>query len=253
MKNLFVTIVMLLSLFVLSAGNTLAFDATAEKYFDSGQYEECIKRVESLPDFKKDMSNVMLIAFSNLQMYNFTKQKHFNNEYKAYYDMIVAKSGVDNLRSILFFVNSEDKPDVVKAARKLLKEIFNGLYKIEDIVKILPFTSSSDKDVREYAFTAIERIMDPIRDMVKKGGTMRPIDIQYFTNKEVITTAIDNINISKAKDILLLIEEPAIPYLENVQGNESLKVHEAILKKINERKKKFPDSSWYSATGKKLD
>jgi hypothetical protein len=253
MKNLVISMVMLFSLFIFSATSVHAFDDTAKKYFDGGQYEECIKKVESLPDFKKDISNVMLIAFSNLQLYNFTKQKYFNNEYKAYYDMLVAKSGVDQLTNILFFVNSSDKPDVVKASRKLLKEIFNNLYKIEDIVKILPFTKSSDEDVREYAFSAIERIMDPIRDIVKNGGTMRPVDIQYFTNKEVITTAIDNINISKARDILLLIEEPAIPYLENAQGNESLKVHETILKKINDRKKKYPDSSWYSATGKKLE
>lgn len=253
MKKLFIATVISLSVFVLSATNLLAFDRQAEKFFDDGQYEECIKRVESLPDFKKDISNVMLITFSNLQLYNFTKQKYFNNEYKAYYDMIVAKSGVDHLSNILFFVNSSDKPEVVKASRKLLKEIFKNLYKIEDIVKILPFTTSSDKDVREFAFSSIARIMEPIRDMVKKGGTMRPIDILYFTNKEVITTAIENINIAKAKEILLLIEEPAITYLENAQGNESLKVHKAILKKINERKKKFPDSSWYSATGKKLD
>lgn len=252
MKNFFAATLMLASVF-LFAGNLYAFDETAKKYFDGGLYEECIKRVESLPDFKKDISNVMLIAFSNLQMYNFTKQKYFNNEYKAYYDMIVAKSGVDHLDNILFFVNSSDKPDVVKDARKLLKEIFKNLYKIEDIVKILPFATSSDKDVREYAFSAIERIMDPIREIVNKGGTMRPVDILYFTNKDVIATAIDNINISKAQQILLLIEEPAIPYLENAKSNESLKIHEKILREISDRKKKFPNSFWYSATGKKMD
>ena len=234
------------------SGNLYAFDEEAKKLFDDGQYDECIQRVESLPNFKKELNNVMLLAYSNYQLYNFTKQKHFNNEYESLHDLLLAKAGVDDLNSILFFVNSSDKPEVVESARELLKDIFANLHKIEDVVKLLPFAASSDKEVREYAFEAIERIMEPIRDIVRNGGTMRPVDLRYFQNKELIDTAIENINISAARNILILIEEPAIESLNNSQSADSIKVYEKITDKIKDRKEEYPNSSWYSATGKQL-
>jgi hypothetical protein len=251
MKNYF-SAIMIALIVVLLSSNLYAFDESAKKLFDDGQYDECIQKVESLPNFKKQISNVMLLAYSNFQLYNFTKQKHYNNEYSAYYELLLAKSGVDDLRSILFFVNSSDKPEVVKSARKLLKDIFKNLHKIEDIVNLLPFASSSDKEVREYAFESIQRIMEPIRDIVKEGGTMRPVDVRFFQNKDVINTAIESINISTAQKILILIEEPAIEYLNNSKSTGSLKVYEKINSEIKDRKKKYPNSSWYSATGKQL-
>lgn len=244
--------IMITLIVVLFSSNLYAFDEVAKKYFDDGQYDECIQKVESLPNFKKNISNVMLLAFSNFQLYNFTKQKHYNNEYSAYNELLLAKSGVDDLNSILFFVNSSDKPEVVKSARNLLKDLFKSLHKIEDIVKLLPFASSNDNEVREYAFSSIERIIEPIRDIVKDGGTMRPVDVRYFQNKDVINTAIENINISTAQNILILIEEPAVEHLNNAKTTGSLKVHEKILSEISDRKKKYPNSNWYSATGKQL-
>jgi hypothetical protein len=252
MKKYFAAIMITLIVTLVSSGNLYAFDEAAKKLFDDGQYDECIQKIESLPNFKKQISNVMLLTFSNFQLYNFTKQKLYNNEYNAYYELLLAKTGVDDLNSILFFVNSSDKPEVVKSARKLLKDIFKNLHKIEDIVKLLPFASSSDKDVREYAFDSIQRIMEPIRAIVKDGGTMRPIDVRYFQNKDVINIAIENINLSIAQKILILIEEPAVEYLNNSKSTGSLKVYEKINSDIKDRMKKYPNSNWYSATGKQI-
>lgn len=249
-KNLAAGLLMFVAM--LFSCNLYAFDEEAKKLFDDGQYDECIQRVESLPNYKKELSNVMLLAYSNYQLYNFTKQKHFNNEYDSLHDLLLAKAGVDDLNSILFFVNSSDKPEVVESARELLKDIFANLHKIEDVVKLLPFASSTDKEVREYAFEAIERIMEPIREIVKNGGTMRPVDLRYFQNKELIDMAIENINISAARNILILIEEPAIESLNNSKSADSIKVYEKITDEIQDRKEAYPNSSWYSATGKQL-
>lgn len=250
-KNIAVGLMMIVAV-LFSSGNVYAFDERAKKLFDDGQYEECIERVESLPDFKKQMPNVMLLAFSNYQQYNFTKQKHFKTQSETYYDMLVARAGIDDLNSILFFVNSTDKPAVVKSARGLLKDIFATLHKVEEVINLLPFASSKDEDVRKLAFNTIERILEPIREIVEEGGTMRPADVRYFQNKDLIKFAVENIEISAARNILILIEEPALEALSHETGSAAIKVHEKITKEINDRKKKYPNSTWYSATGKKL-
>ncbi len=248
-KNLAVGLTLFISM-LFSSGNLYAFDEAAKKLFDNGQYDECIRRVKSLPDFRKQRSNVMLVAYSNYQLYNFTKQDKFDDEYQELYDVLLEKADVDDLKSIQFLVNSSDKPAVVESSRKILKGIFEKMHNIDDVVKILPFAHSTDKDTREYAFDAMKRIMEPIREIVKNGGTMRPIDLVYFQNKDVIKAAVENIDISAAKKTLILIEEPALEFVSN--SAELKSISEDITEAVGDRKKDYPNSSWYSATGKQL-
>ncbi len=250
-KNLAVGLTLFISM-LFASGNLYAFDEAAKKLFDEGQYDECIHRVKSLPDFRKQRSNLMLLAFSNYQLYNFTKQKDFDKEYQALYDVLLEKANVEDLKSVQFLVNSSDKPAVVDSSRDILQKIFDDMHKIDDIVKILPFTSSTDKETRKYAFDAMKRIMEPIRDIVKNGGTMRPIDLVYFQNKDVIKAAVENIDISAARKTLVLIEEPALDLLANASSSELKDVSEDISEAVSDRKKDYPNSSWYSATGKQL-
>jgi hypothetical protein len=194
----------------------------------------------------------MLLAYSNYQLYNFTKQGKFDDEYQSFYDVLIEKASVDDLKSVQFLVNSSDKPVVVESSRDILQKIFDNLHKIDDIVKILPFASSSDKETRKYAFDAMKRIMEPIREIVKNGGTMRPIDLVYFQNKDVIKAAVENIDISAARKTLVLIEEPALDFLANANSPELKDLSEDISEAVSDRKKDYPNSSWYSATGKQL-
>ncbi len=249
-KNLAAGLTLFISM-LLSSSNLYAFDEAAKRLFDNGQYDECIQRLKSIPD-RKQRGNVMLLAYSNYQLYNFTKQKTFDKEYQSLYDALLEKTDVEDLKSILFFVNSSDKPAVVESSREMLKEIFENLHKIDDVVKILPFASSTDKETREYAFDAMKRIMEPIREVVKKGGTMRPIDLVYFQNKDVIKAAIENVNIKAARKTLVLIEEPALEFLADATSSELKDVSEDISDAVNDRKKEYPNSLWYSATGKQL-
>jgi hypothetical protein len=251
MKKQFAAGLTLFISMLFSSGNLYAFDEAAKKLFDNGQYDECIQRLKSAPD-KKQRGNVMLLAYSNYQLYNFTKQKNFNKEFESLYDALLEKTEVEDLKSILFFVNSSDKPAVVESARDIVKEVFGNLHRIDDIVKILPFANSSDKKTREYAFDAIQRIMEPIRDVVTKGGTMRPIDLVYFQNKDVIKAAAANADIKAARETLVLIEEPALEFVKNSDDANLKAVADDISDTISDRKKEYPNSSWYSATGKQL-
>lgn len=242
----------LFSSMLFSSGNLFAFDEVAKNLFDNGQYDECIQRVKSKPDLQKQRDNVMLIAFSNYQLYNFTKQKTFNNEFETLYDMLQDEVSVDDLKGLLFFVNSSDKPEVVKSSRDLFKQILKSMHKIDDIVKILPFANSTDKKTREHAFDTMVSIMEPIRHIVKKGGTMRPIDLVYFQNKDVIKSAMENLDISAAREVLVLIEEPALEIINSANDPKLKDISEDVTDAVKDRKKDYPNSLWYSATGKQV-
>lgn len=250
-KNIAAGLTLFISMFIAS-GNLYAFDEVAKKLFDNGQYDECIQRVKANPNLQKQRDNVMLLAYSNYQLYNFTKQETFENEFQSLYDVLLEKADVEDLKSLLFFVNSSDKPAVVESSRDLLEKIFESMHKIDDIVKILPFANSTDKETREHAFDTMTRIMEPIREIVKNGGTMRPIDLVYFQNKDVIKSAMENVDISAAREVLVLIEEPALEIIDSSNDPKLKDISEDITDAVNDRKKDYPNSFWYSATGKQL-
>jgi len=252
MKKNLATVLALCTSTLFASGNLYAFDEMAKNLFDNGQYEECIQRVKSKPDLQKQRDNVMLLAFSNQQLYNFTNQKTFNKEFDSYYDMLRDKAEINDLKGLLFFVSSSDKPEVVKSSRELVKTVFKSMHNIDDVVKILPFANSTDKKTRELAFSAMVSILKPIRNIVKKGGTMRPVDLVYFQNQDVIKSAMENIEISAAREVLVLIEEPALEIVDSANDPKLKDIAKNIRDAVNSRKKAYPDSLWYSATGKEV-
>ena len=127
------------------------------------------------------------------------------------------------------------------------------MHKIDDIVKILPFANSTDKKTREHAFDTMVSIMKPIRNIVKKGGTMRPIDLVYFQNNDVIKSAMENVDISAAREVLVLIEEPALEIIDSSNNPKLKDISEDITDAVNDRKKDYQNSLWYSATGKQVN
>lgn len=252
MKKNISTALALCTSMLFASGNLYAFDEMAKNLFDNGQYEECIQRVKSKPDLQKQRDNVMLLAFSNQQLYNFTNQKTYDKEFDSYYDLLSDKAEINDLKGLLFFVGSSDKPEVVKSSRDLVKVVFKSMHNIDDVVKILPFANSTDKKTRELAFDAMVSIMKPIRTIVKKGGTMRPVDLVYFQNQDVIKSAMQNIDISAAREVLVLIEEPALDIVNSANDPGLKDISEDITDAVNGRKKDFPNSLWYSATGKQV-
>jgi len=58
--------------------------------------------------------------------------------------------------------------------------------------------------------------------------------------------------VGHATNCLVYIEEPGLKVLEiEASGTSAVKAQNKIQKAINARKKNFPKSNWYSATGKK--
>ncbi len=221
--------------------------ANAKKLFENDEYQKVISQMENI---KKDNLATMFLAFSHLQEYVFNKTKFDQEKFKAYKIMLEAKLNANDIDNFLYFVNLSDKPMVVKEARHFTKKAFDSIRQIEDVPKLITFLNSSDKESRKLAMAAISKILASKRKYVKDGGTLRSKDVETMGSKQLITALLENIQESEAKTSLELIEEPVLQFLDQFESVETAKLETQINKDIASRKKKYPDSNWYSATGK---
>lgn len=236
----------LISLFATTA-QAATWTAQAKKLFEDDKYEACIALTEK---YNKDNQAVMFQAFSYLQQSIFSQSKLDKEKFKAHMSKLELSLGVDDMNDLLYFVKLSDKPYVVKEARSLVKDVFKNMHEIEDVPKLLVFLKVDDEDTRKLTLSTIERILKPKRDYVNKGGTLREKDYDVMSSATVIKALVEQLPLSDAKGALLLIEEPALAHLSGSDDLEAAKLEVAINKKIVARQKKFPNSNWYSATGK---
>ena len=225
-----------------------SWSSKAKKLFEDDQYEACIELTEN---YKKNNQATMFLAFSHLQENVFNKSKFDKEKSKAYTMRLEAKLGINDMNNILYFVNLNDKPLVVKAARSLAKKVFKNITNINDVPKLVSFLKVDDEATRKLVLSSIQRILKPKRKYVSAGGTMREKDTAVMSSKILISALVDQIELSSAKSSLVLIEEPALPYLAKADSIESAKLEITINKKIASRQKKYPKSNRYSAVGKK--
>jgi len=249
LRKTFLTLVALLICFCFLSSGVFAqsWVSKAKKLFENDEYQKVISFTEAK---KKEKMGRMFLAYSHLQESIFNKTKYDKEKFKGYNMWLEAKCGINDISNILYFINLNDKPYVVKEARKLAKKTFKNINKIEDVPTLLTFLKSTDVDSRKLALSTITRILTPKRKYVNDGGTMRSKDIQIMGSKTLITSLLENVQENNAKKALIIIEEPVLQFTGQFAGNDTTKLETTINKKIAKRKKKYPDSNWYSATGK---
>ncbi len=223
----------------------------AKKHFESDEYE---KVIELAKEHKKDKQNrfgLMLLSFSHLQKYAYNDTKTDKRKYKDYLDLLEDSVTARDLDDIHYFISQDDKPEVVKAARKLLKQAFKNISSLQETPRLLPFLDSEDKKTRKLALDTLKRLIKTKRKYVNKGGTLRDQDIHAMQDEKLIRKLLDMASDSKARAILVLIEKPVLNYIGDYDSAAITKLETKINKAIAKREKKHPDSTWYSATGKK--
>lgn len=219
----------------------------AKQLFENDEYKQVIELAE--PQRKTNLG-AMFLTFSHLQEFIFNGTKFDKEMSKQFKLQLEAKMTADDIDDLLYFVNLNDKPEVVKEARRLSGVAFKNISQIEDVPKLVTFLSSSDPGARKLALSSIKRIIEPKRKYVSKAGTLRPVDVSVMGSQRLIVPLLDRVDESDAFRTLVLIEEPVLPHLAKYEGPLYGKLDVEINKAIQERKKKFPESNWYSAVGK---
>lgn len=222
----------------------------AKKALEDDKYERCIEIAQA---HKDEQIGTMFLTFSYLQKYTFSRNKTDKEYFKSNMDILEDKVNADSLDNIYYFVQLSDKPKIVKEARDLVKRAFKNISDISEAPKLIKFLESDDEKTRDYAIDGVYRLIDPKRDYVNDGGTLREKDIVIMQDEKLIRALLKNVDESKARKTLELIEQPALPYLKEFEGKNIAKLEVSINKRIAKREKKYPKSNWYSATGKERE
>lgn len=228
----------------------LAWIDSTKKLFEDDEYEQVIEIAMDHKKDKKRKIGLMLLIFSHLQKYELNGTKSDKRKYKNYLEVLEDTVSIVNLDDINYFIEQFDKPEVVKLAQKLLKVAFKNIENIEDLPNLLKFIESDNKKTRKIALNTIKKFIKVKRKYVAKGGTLRAEGITFMQDKNLIRTLLDHSKDSGARDILIYIERPVLSFINDYEGKVVDKIEQKILKAIIKREKKYPESNWYSATGK---
>jgi len=243
------TLALVLIALPLSAQAAETWLSQAQGLFEADEYERTIKVVK--PHSKdEDMDANLFLMFSNLQMYQYTRAKYYQTRYRGIREWVEAKATLNSLPRILYFGEQNDKPEVVKTARRVAGQVIAATYRIEDVPNLVSFASSHDPGMQKLAYKAVRRILKNPRTVVKKGGNMRAKDIKIMQDPKLIAALVNGMDISDAAAALVLIEEPALEELGLSANPKALKLEGKIVSAISKREKKYPNSVWHSATGK---
>ena len=219
----------------------------AKQLFENDEYKQVIEIAEP---HRKENIGAMFLTFSHLQEFIFNGTKFDKEMAKQFKLQLEAKMTADDIDDLLYFVNLNDKPEVVKEARRLSGVAFKNISQIEDVPKLVTFLGSSDPGARKLALSSIKRIVEPKRKYVNQAGTLRPVDVSVMGSQKLIVPLLDRVDESDAYRTLVMIEEPVLQHLAKYEGPLYGKLDIEINKAIQQRKKKFPESNWYSAVGK---
>jgi hypothetical protein len=245
--------VILLLMFSIYSVQAFAWISDTKKLFEDDEYEQVIEIAKEHKNDKDRKIGLMFLTFSHLQRYELKNTKSDKTLYKNYLEFLEDSITVSHLDDLNYFIEQADKPDVVKVAQKVLKGAFKNISDVKYTPKLINFIKSDNKKTRKIALKTVKRLFKNKRKFVKKGGTLRDEGIIAMQDEKLIRLLLDNAKDSKARDALISIERPVLAYLPDYEGKAIAKIEKKILKAIAKREKKYPESTWYSATGKIRD
>ena len=214
------------------------------------------KAIESSKD-GKDLTSKLILALAYTEKASIYKNSADKEQAKMYIKLLEVDLTIKDAKAVEEFLNVEGNPNGNEVAAKLLKKCFqNAECTPGDIMVVASFVNpAKGAAASELSLSTISKLLGNVRDYVSKGATM-PKEMQaLFANHALITPMIDALDDKKtasaARKCLVLLEEPTLTLLEAKEltpaiGDAIVDVKKAIAK----RKTKYPNSTWFSASGK---
>lgn len=244
-----------LGLFVAFAGTAAALFANALDHYKAHEFD---KAIDAAKNEKKDLLARLIVALSYTERYNIYKDKADRETASTDLKMLEADISMQSVDTLMKVLNVAGNPNGNKEAVRLLKQAFKSAKSTpEDILHFARFVGvEAGPDATELALSEIESRLKPVREYVAKGGAMpSAMKDDVFSDKKLIGALIgalaDKKSAGKATKCLVLIQDPALERLEKAEPGAAVsEATLAVKKAIQERLKKAPDSTWYSAAGK---
>lgn len=221
-------------------------------FYRAHQYDEAIQTCRD----EKDFQSRLVMGLASAEKFGLYKNKADKEQSSIYLKVLAVDVRLEHLSVIEPFLNTEGAPYGNKEAARLFERALRDVRSPEDVLRVTDYLAPErGAEINRIALLPILKRLKPVREYVGKGGSMPDVDRNLFTDSRLLTPLVAALGRKEterlARSCLVVIEEPALPYLE--QGELTKATSEAIVgikKAMANRLKKHPDSTWYSAYGR---
>lgn len=223
----------------------------ALKEYANHEFDQAIKSCEG----GKDFLSRLIAGLSYEEKAALYKSKPDREQASAYRKVLQVSVSMGNVPDLERVLKVEGNTRGNKVAAKLLTQALKSALTPEELIQVCRFLDPNmDVSVNRIALGALNKRLKAIRAYVNKGGSMPDGERKLFTNtkfiRDIMSALYDKRTGGMARSCLVQIEEPALPELEKVElTRPTSDTIVAIKKAIEVRKKRFPESEWFSASG----
>lgn len=252
----------------------LEWEKQALKAFDLADYDRVIE-ISQMAEDDSNQNARLMIYFAHTQKYYMERNKESAVYYKQHYHATLNRMRVSNLPVLTRLVAMPDLAWNKKVNKQFLDKAFESAGDDQSLGSVLYYLSQSDSTVSNGSLNGLAAILKGKRAVVMNGGTLSRTDREWMSDSRLIKLLIKKTGesaspatgfLSKmpafarkkvmggAPACLALLEEPALPMLKEAagMGNPAAAAAIQLIQDARgERLAKYPNSTWYSATGAK--
>jgi len=240
--------------------------------FDKNNYDKVIDMAQNQANDPNNNA-FLFIYYGHAQKYYLERDRNSALYYKQQYHMTLNRLSGANLTVLTRLIAMPQTAWNKKINHKFLDAAFEKAATMEYLGAILFYLESPNPDVAKGAIGGLKVILQEKRNIVMNGGTLSTSDRGWMSDNRLLQLLVQKAGetsspatgfLSKIPAFarqkvlggppacLALIEDPALPMLRQAatMGNASAA---AVIQLIQDargaRLAKYPDSTWYSATG----
>ena len=240
--------------------------------FERNNYDKVIDLAQNQANDPNNNA-FLFIYYGHAQKYYLERNRNSAVYYKQQYHLTLNRLSGANLAVLTRLIAMPQTSWNKKVNKQFLDAAFEKAATMEYLAAILFYLESPNPDVAKGAIGGLKAILQEKRNIVMNGGTLGNSDRTWMSDNRLLQLLVQKAGetsspatgfISKipafarqkvlggAPACLALIEDPALPMLRQAatMGNASAA---AVIQLIQDargaRLAKYPNSTWYSATG----
>jgi len=250
----------------------LNWERDALKTFERNNYDKVIDMVQNQED-DPNGNAPLLTYYGHAQKYYLERNRDSAVYYKQHYQITLNRLSGANLTVLTRLIASPQTSWNKKINNKFLDAAFEKAATEEYLGAILFYLESPNPEVAKGATAALRSILQQKRNIVMNGGTLSNFDRAWMSSDRLLKLLVRTAGeisspvtgfISKmpafarkkvmggAPACLALIEDPALPLLRQAasMGNANAAAAIQLIEDARgARLARYPNSTWYSATG----
>lgn len=240
--------------------------------FDRNNYDKVIDMAQSQDD-DPNGNAVLFIYYGHAQKYYLERNRASAVYYKQQYHMTLNRLSGANLAVLTRLIAMPQTSWNKKINKKFLDAAFEKAANMEYLGAILFYLESPSPEVAKGAIAGLKAILQQKRNIVMNGGSLSSSDRAWMSDQRLLKLLVQKAGetsspatgfmskmpafarkkvLGGAPACLALIEDPALPMLREAasMGNaNAAAVVQLIQDAKGARLAKYPNSTWYSATG----